>query len=229
MLIIIDARLPENAITKLKKLGEVFLLKSDNIVYESISGHPDIFITQIDELVVMAPNAPIALKEALKKNRIPFLKGKAKLSKRFPDTVYYNAVCTADFLIHKEGHTDACILHETTKKKYINVSQAYTRCNLMKLPDDSFITSDKGIEKSLKAQGIEVYYLYSDDVELSGQDHGFIGGTMGVLENKLYIIGSLSYYQQATALKDICSSKGLEIVELYDGPLIDGGGIFFLK
>ena len=197
MLIIIDARLPEEAILSLKKIGDVFLLYSDNIVYESIKGHPDIFLTQIDDLVVMAPNAPIALKEALKKHRIPFLKGKTKLGKSFPNTVYYNAVCTTDFIIHKEGLTDGCILHETTKKKHISVSQAYTRCNLMTLPDSSFITSDKGIEKSLKAQSLEVYFFNSEDVQLSGQDHGFIGGAMGVSENKLYLIGNLKFYHQA--------------------------------
>jgi len=228
MLIIIDARLVEEAIIALKEIGDVFLLKSDNIVYESIKGHPDIFLTQIDDLVVMAPNAPTALKEILKKHRIPFLRGKAKLGKKFPETAYYNAVCTADFVIHKEGLTDTCILHETAKKKTINVSQAYTRCNLLPLPDGSFITSDKGIEKNLMAQGLQAYYFDSEDVLLAGQDHGFFGGAMGIYQGKLYIIGSLRYYNQAEALKDLCLSKALEIVELYDGPLIDGGGIFFL-
>lgn len=228
MLIIIDARIPNDAIEKLQKYGEVFLLSSDNIVYDSISGHPDIFIHQMDELVIIAPNAPKELFEALKQSRIPFLKGKEKLGSKYPETSFYNAVSTKDFLIHRENHSTQCINKLNEKKKFIHVPQAYTRCNLLALPDASFITSDRGIEKALLEEGLEVYYFAPDDVILNGQDHGFLPGACGINKHQFFIVGSLNEYSDGERLKTILESKSLEIIELYEGRLIDGGGIFFL-
>lgn len=229
MLIIIDARIPEEAITALKEVGNTFLLKSKDIVYDSIQGHPDIFILQMEGLIIVAPNSPKELIEILKEYRIPFLRGKEKLGDEFPETVFYNAVCTNDYLIHKEGLTDSCVLHETTKRKFVNVNQAYTRCNLLSLTDGSFITSDKSIEESLKKEGLEVHYFNSDDVALSGQKNGFIGGACGIYEDTLYLIGNLKFYSEGERLRKLITSKGMQIKELYSGPLVDGGGIFFLN
>jgi len=229
MLIIIDARIPEEAKNNLKKIGLVYELQSKDIVYDSIMGHPDIFLFQMTDLVILAPNAPLSLKKALKKERITFLRGKSKLSNKFPETVFYNAVYTKNFIIHKKGLSDSCILHETEKKEFIDVSQAYTRCNLIELPDGSFITSDKGIEKTLSEKGLEVHYFTSDDVLLQGQAHGFIGGCLGVLNDTVYIIGHLDFYQEGKRLRQLILEKGLNLVALYNGPLIDGGGLFFLE
>ena len=229
MLIIIDARIPETAIEKLKEFGEVFQLESFGTVYPSISGHPDIFMFQMEELVIIAPNAPKSLIDALKHHRITFLKGKEKLGSKFPETTYYNAVSTPEYLVHKQELSTSCILRHSAKKKFISVNQAYTRCNLLALPDGSFITSDKGIEKTLIGEGLEVHYFAPQDVVLKGQDHGFLPGACGIYENKVFFIGSLSQYSEGERLKELLISKGLSIEELYQGPMIDGGGIFFLN
>ena len=229
MLIIIDARIPEEAKSILNNIGLVYELKSEGIVYDSIMGHPDIFLFQMNDLVILAPNAPISLSKVLRKERITFLKGNSKLSDKFPGTVFYNAVFTENFLIHKKGLTDSCILHENKQKQFIDVKQAYTRCNLLPLPDGSFITSDKGIEKVLTEKNIEVHYFTSDDVLLPGQDHGFLSGCMGVMDNTVYIIGHLNFYKEGDRLRQLFLSKNISLVELYNGPLIDGGGLFFLS
>jgi hypothetical protein len=46
MLIIADARLPERVLKNLERYGEVLPFASQGIVYDSISGHPDIFLCQ---------------------------------------------------------------------------------------------------------------------------------------------------------------------------------------
>ena len=229
MLIIIDSRMPETAIEKLQNFGTVFQLESFGTVYPSISGHPDIFMFQMEGLVIIAPNAPKSLIDTLKQHRITFLKGKEKLGNKFPETTYYNAVSTPKYLIHKQDHSTSCILRHSANKKFFSVSQAYTRCNLLPLPDGSFMTSDKGIEKGLIAEGLEVHYFAPDDVILKGQDHGFLPGACGVFENKVFFIGSLSQYADGARLRELLESKGLSIEELYQGPMIDGGGIFFLN
>ena len=229
MLIIIDARIPNEAKETLAEIGTVFDLSSKDIVYESIKGHPDIFLFQMTDLVIMAPNAPSDLKEILRKERIPFLVGKSKVSKTFPHTVFYNAVSTGNYLIHKKGFTDSCILHQNAKKQFIDVSQAYTRCNLLSLPDGSFITSDKGIENSLLKNNLEVHYFSPEGILLDAQEYGFIGGCMGIYKNTVYLLGHLDFYHEGERLGKLLQSKNLSLVDLYKGPLIDAGSIFFLN
>lgn len=229
MLIIIDGRLPASVSENLQKFGAIFQLESSGIVYDSISGHPDIFLFQKDHLVIVAPNAPKALIEELKKYRIPFLRGREKLGMQFPETAYYNAVSSPKYLIHRHQYSSICMLRQTTDKQFLAVPQAYTRCNLLYLPDGSFITSDRGIEKSLMQNSLEVTYFDSSDILLNGQDHGFLGGAMGVYKNDVFMIGSLDNYSHGKELAELLQSKSLKIHELYNGPLIDGGGIFFLE
>jgi hypothetical protein len=229
MLIIFDGRLPARVAENLSKHGEIFELHSDGVVYDSISGHPDIFMFQKDNLLIIAPNAPKDLIEVLKKHRIPFLRGKEKLGKSFPETVCYNAVSIGRYLIHRPNYTSKCILRQTTDKEFLAVPQAYTRCNLLPLSDGSFITSDKGIETSLKKHAQEVYYFDSKDILLNGQDHGFLGGAMGLFNSEVFIIGSLDHYSEGEYLKELLNGKSFKFHELYNGPLIDGGGIFFLE
>lgn len=236
MLIIIDGRLPAMVSENLSQFGDVFELESSGIVYESISGHPDIFLFQKNHLVIVAPNAPKALIEELKNYRIPFLRGREKLGMKFPETVYYNALSTSKYLIHQPKYTSNCILRQTiqlpgnrAERQLISVPQAYTRCNLLSLPDGSFITSDQGIEKSLGQSGLEVHYFDSKDILLNGQDHGFLGGALGLFNHEIFIIGNLNHYSQGEELKELLNSKSLSYHELYNGPLIDGGGLFFLE
>ena len=229
MLIIIDARIPNEAKETLAEIGTVFELSSKDIVYESIKGHPDIFLFQMTDLVIIAPNAPSDLKDILKKERIPFLVGKSKIAKAYPNTVFYNAVNTRDYIIHKKGFTDSCILHQNRKKPFIDVSQAYTRCNLLSLPDGSFITSDKGIESSLLKNNLEVHCFSPEGILLEAQKHGFIGGCMGIYKSTVYLLGHLGFYHDGERLDKLLQSKGLTIVELYNGPLFDAGSIFFLN
>jgi hypothetical protein len=229
MLIIIDARSPQTAQKKLSELGTVFPLETSGIVYESINGHPDIFLFQSDRLVIVAPNAPKALFDVLKTHDITYLKGREKLDFAYPATAWYNAVGTAKFLIHRLGYSSECIKRHHEFKKFLHVPQGYTRCNLLALPDGSFITSDRGIEKSLLQYQLEVHFFSPDKVVLSGQKHGFLPGACGLYRDKLYLMGSLDFYTEGERFRTLMNRKTIEIIELYQGVLMDTGGIFFLE
>jgi hypothetical protein len=95
-------------------------------------------------------------------------------------------------LIHNLKITDPVILQVHSGKKHIHVSQGYTRCNLMALDDKSFITSDRGIEKTLKCRRTPMCcFVDPAPVILKGQKHGFFPGCCGVLDKNVLITGSL--------------------------------------
>jgi len=160
MLIIGDSRLPAKAIEKLSAYGTFVPFSTCNITYDAVSGHPDLFFCQQQQQVVVAPNMPEQYLIMLQNHGVSFTKGKLPVGKLYPQTSRYNAVVSSNFLIHNAKHTDPSLKKTFGKKEFIHVNQGYTRCNLLVLNDDLFITSDNGIFRQLKKQRIWTFIIF---------------------------------------------------------------------
>ena len=228
MLIIADNRIPAQAKVNLQKYGEVIWLETSDITEASISGHPDIFFCKTDKHFIIAPNLPNEYKRLLSDHHIGFVEGSKAVKHSYPEAAVYNAVITENLLIHKTDITDTAILNDCKDLKQINVRQGFARCSLLPLRRNHFITSDEGIHKTLVKKGFQALLVNSDEIILPGHSHGFIGGTCGILENKIFIIGSLSFYNDSEKIKTFISQLDYEIIELYNGPLFDGGSLIFI-
>ena len=253
--IIADSRMPEEAKKNLKKLGDVLFLNPTEITYKSISAHPDIFFFQTKDGLVYAPNAPKRIIKELKKRKIKLTEGKKEVGKKYPETIPYNAVGIGDTLIHNIKHTDPTIL--SLYENHIHVNQGYTRCNLVALKENSFITSDESIckdaESWFKVQSrdastmsftkynekpftenivdtsVQTSVLYIDpkQIKLEGHDHGFFPGCCGVWKNNLIVCGSTKHLKEKEALDKFLKDNDFNLIELYDGELVDVGSVFF--
>ncbi|MCF8308410.1 MAG: hypothetical protein K9I68_05310 [Bacteroidales bacterium] len=228
MLIIADSRLPEQAKLKLMEMGDLLEFKTSGVVYEAISGHPDIFMCQLPDKLVVSPQAPGELIDALKAHNVAFNLGSKHTGFKHPGTTFYNAVATHEFLVHNSDYTDKTILQKYAVSQQIFVKQGYTRCNLLSLQGRNFITSDKGIYRALKPYA-DVLFVSPEGILLEGYSHGFIGGTAGVLDDQVYFTGSLNDFPEGDKIASYLNNLNYEIIELNDGPLIDGGGVFFLR
>jgi len=226
MFIIADQRIPEQAKNNFELYGNVLFMRPHEITYSAISAHPDIFFCTINNHLVVAPNLSEDIKNKLKKNKISYSVGKKPVGEKYPETAWYNSVVTANYVIGNTGFMDQHIKDLAGTKEIIHVNQGYTRCNLIPLKNDRYITSDKGIEKVLLKYGLEVLFVDPEGVLLPGLKNGFIGGTCGVWQNKIFFIGSLQHFPKGQKVRDFIHD--MEIVELYDGPLFDGGSLIFL-
>lgn len=229
MLIICDKRLPAEAKQKLSKYGKIFELSSENIVYSAISGHPDIFITQLTDKLIVAPNAPQDLFAFLNQHSIKYIKGEKSLGAKYPETAIYNSFCNKRYFIHKQNITDNSVFENLQLQKIVNVSQAYTRCNLVSLGEKAYLTSDKSIYKVLNDLGEDVLFINSEEIKLEGFKNGFFGGVCGVLDNKIIVSGSLDYHSQNLEITNFLKKYNFDSIELYSGPLFDGGSIVFIE
>ena len=227
-LILCDKRLPSPAKVSLTDFGEVIELTTENITYTAISGHPDVFCCPIGKSIVVSPALPKEYTEIFTINAIQWIYGAKPNGLTYPDSAGFNAVVTENLLIHNLTITDPVILEFAGTRKQIHVNQGYTRCNLLPLPDDIFITSDSGIYAVLSREGFEVLYVNPQGIQLKGFPHGFIGGVCGVSGRNILIAGNLSKYIEGQKIRDFLSLHSLTPVELYDGPLIDGGSIFLI-
>ena len=245
--IIADSKMPEEAKKNLKKIGNVLFINSTSITYDSISSHPDIFFFQKDDALIYAPNAPKKIVKELKKRKINLIEGEKEVGKKYPETVPYNAVGIGNLLIHNLKYTDAKIL--SSYKNHIHVNQGYTRCNLLALNENCFITSDIGIFNAVNSQQttdnrlcsheslvetygrtseyISVLYIDPKQIKLEGQKNGFFPGCCGVWKNNLIVCGSTKNLKEKTELDRFLKDNNFNLIELYDGELIDVGSVFF--
>jgi hypothetical protein len=228
MLIIADNRIPEEAKNKLEEYGELVLLKTSGITENSISGHPDIFFCHTPNGLVIAPNLPQQYKEILRDKNISLIEGLLPVERTYPEAAKYNAVITEHFLIHRTDITDLSIINACKELVRINVKQGFSRCSLLALKENHFITSDEGIYKTLLEKGLNILLISPEGIILPDHPNGFFGGACGTNGNQLFILGKLKHYKDDEKVKSFIQSLNYEIVELYGGPLFDGGSIIFI-
>ncbi len=230
MLIIIDKRAPDEAKQNLADYGSLVEFETDGIVYEAISGHTDIFFCQTPEVLIVAPNTPNYFIDILISNKINFKKGFNKLGEKYPETSSYNALVTADYLIHNLKTTDKEIINATQNKVHVQVNQSYTKCNLLEIAENRYITSDMGIYKSLNGKiSSEILFVNPVQIELSGYKNGFIGGCCGVYKNNLFMTGNLKHFNEGDKIRKFVEKAGVNLIELCDRKLFDVGSILFIE
>jgi hypothetical protein len=228
MLIIVDKRIPGEAKEKLSASGNILELETEGIVYPAISGHPDIFFCKTPQMLIVSPSLPDSYIQKIKEIKQEYVTGNRTSHIPHPASVHYNAAVNDHYLVHRLEFTDPVILQNCHTLKKIPVKQAYTRCNLLLLRDDHYITSDRGIHKNLQRSGLEGIFVSPEGILLPGFPNGFIGGAMGLVNDKVFIIGKLAHFAEGGAVRKFLEDLQYKIVELFDGPLFDGGGVLFL-
>ena len=205
--------------------GEITLFDAGNIVYPAISGHPDIFIAHIHDQWILAPNAPSDITSLFQELQISFIQGNKKVGFRYPDTALYNVFCDDEIAVVSK-HTDESVLSQLKSKDIISVKQGYIACNLARIGSE-FITSDAGIEKVLTEKKFVVHFVKPDKIRLEGVPNGFIGGTLGQFEDKVFFTGSRGS-SYAGLLAEICKRQNKDIIFLGKAEALDVGGIIAL-
>ncbi|MCD4790706.1 MAG: hypothetical protein K8R37_11960 [Bacteroidales bacterium] len=228
MLIITDNRIPEQAKESLSRYGEVVRFETKGITYQAISGHPDIFFCRAGSQLIIAPNLPEHYKKVLTQNSISFVEGELPTGYKYPESAKYNVATTDKYLIHNFRFTDPVITDQAADLDFIHVNQGYCRCNLFPLKDDHFITSDKGIYRVLSNYNFNVLMVDPKGIVLPGFEHGFFGGACGVFKDNVFVLGNLHYFDDGEKVRQFLKRLDYEIVELYNGPLFDGGTIMFI-
>jgi hypothetical protein len=228
MFIIADARMPRAARQKLETFGELLPFSTKGLTYSSLAGHPDIFFSQTPSGLVFSPNVPKRFLNLLQLARVPLKRGERPVGSQYPESAGYNAFINDTYLIHQLSYTDPAVLRHCLNLTPIAVNQGYTRCNLIEA-GGLYITSDRGIQKKLEQLGEASFFVDPGQVRLPGQAYGFFGGCAGYTEGKLYMTGSCRHFKEGPGLKQMLAEREVELIELYEGPLWDGGGIYFIK
>ncbi len=225
---IADKNTPVAAIKTLQNFGEIMLFITKNITYRQVAGHSDLFFCFGNGQCVTAPNTPKKYIEWLKEKNVDIITGSQPVGNNYPSSAIYNAVVTDDYLIHNLSVTDPVVLETFSHLKKINIRQGYSRCSLLPLKNNHFITSDEGVYKVLETNHLDALYVNPSSILLPGFKHGFFGGTAGVIDDTIFLTGSLNYFPEGEKVRNYLNHLHYTIIELYDGPLFDIGSLLIV-
>lgn len=226
MLAFIDKRAHPTIKKNLSKYFEVIDFETKGITYDAVSCHPDIFLLKLQERIYIPKNLPDTYLKVLENTSFEIIILDLEIGGKYPQTALLNIATNEQYIIHNLKITPKELL-DFPNYKYINVNQGYSRCSIIPL-NDFYITSDRGVYNTLISKGLDVNFVDNDNIILEGYDKGFIGGTCGIWKQKIFLMGSLKYYNWGTDLRNKLEKYNYEIIELYDGLLFDGGTIMFL-
>ena len=173
-----------------------------------ICDHPDLSLFKLDNNTIVIDEGVFSYYE----DKLPgykLIRG-ARVGQNYPKDSLYNVVGFKNFYIHND-FTEKNIENFFRAKKisFLKVNQGYSRCSIIPLKN-FLITSDFGIYKALKDK-VAIELVDEDYVYLDGFDKGFLGGTCGLVGNKLIFTGDISEHKAYQKIKDICQRENIEI------------------
>ncbi len=227
----IDGRAGEVFEAQLLKLGiEPVKTGKFQRVYDSVAFHPDIVMHHLgDDKIVYAPGTDTGFLSKLRDYGFRLIKGGTVLTDKYPGDIAYNVARIGNYAVHDFRHTDPVLKKalEIEGVEFINVKQGYSKCSICILNESCIITSDKGIAKAVEKKGVEALLIGADEnILLPGLDKGFIGGSTGLIgSNVLAVTGDIKRLKSFEMIAEYLAIKGVEIVCLGDGHIMDIGSI----
>ncbi len=228
--VICDYRIPSEMKEKLSEQYEVVSFSAKGLVEANLDGHPDIFIAKLSEIYIIAPNIPSVYIDVFNNKNINWKFGENPVEFSYSKIASYNVSVSEKYVLCNTKICEQTILKMLPNHKIIHVNQGFCRCSTLTLKNDVFITSDPGIEKTLRKNGVSVHFYSSETIRLDGYKNGLLGGCFGVDEktNSIIIAGNLRFLKDGERLKSIFFDLDYTILELSDSSLTDVGGLFVL-
>lgn len=201
-----------------------------NVLYHPVNTHPDMQIHFIDNFhAVVAPCAFEYYRKILPE-RVFLQKGTADPEGTYPGDISYNIAKIGNRIVGNLKYTDKTLLNIYSELGYefINVNQGYAKCNLCIIDDNSVITEDEGLCKTLRSKGIDVLKLSSHEICLPGFPYGFIGGASGFInDNTIAFFGNIKEHTEYKKIESFIKSKKVNIINLLSTKLTDFGSILY--
>lgn len=204
------------------------ICKSDDILQDPVKSHADMSFLHITEKICLISKLQTELKFQLEKLGYTCVTLGSDLKREYPGDCLLNAAVIGGTVIYNPKSADAVIsdIAEKSGLRVTTTSQGYTKCSVLPVNENAFITSDKSIYRSSIAVGFDALYVNPAGIELPGYGNGFIGGCGGLIgKNTLAICGELSHFAEGGKIMGFCNNYGTDIISLIKGQLRDIGSI----
>jgi len=225
---VVDPRMPGKAKLRLKQMDYyVMEVPLHPKLAKPVQGHPDMMLFSYGKKVIYEPYLE-KIVEILRDNGYECVKGEGIKSSKYPEDVIYDAASIGKSIIRYGGKIEKNI--ENLKAEFIRVKQGYVKCSIVRVDDESIITSDKGIkDKWVGVVTGHTLLVKPGHVKLPGYKTGFIGGSSGTHKDRVFFTGSLKNHPDGELIREFVEHRGKKVVELSSGKLYDVGSILFFE
>ncbi len=231
MPIVVNARLPHEALQRLQQQETVVPFFAPTVPWTQLRGHADLFITHIPATTpqwVVAPNTPDECRKAFSRAGIDCHAGCTPAALDTASCGAYNVACSDQVAVGSRRQCDPTLLSLLQNHLFIDVRQGMARCSTLFVAGRAALTSDKGIHNALLRHGIDSLLVSQKEIRLPGYPYGCIGGCAGLWNDKVLWVGSLRHHPQGENIRTFLHRHNKESIELCDHPLTDIGSIFII-
>lgn len=196
-----------------------------------VSAHPDMLFFKYKNIIItylayLQEN--LRLKNFIENHGYFCLSEKRSPSMKYPHDIALNFLHSGEYLLGKTEYISPILKKVCRSMKVIDAHQGYARCSVLKLNENTWITSDPSLQQVASQYGIECLPISPGGILLDGYSYGFIGGCSFVYENKVYFFGNSTMHPDYSKMEVFCSKHNKNIVNLSDSPLYDYGGAVLL-
>lgn len=234
--VLVDERISDSTERSLMREGFYAIrLPAAATLPEAICSHPDTLIFRLgDEFLTTCDYGEQAscifsdIREYSENSILHF--SSEEFGSRFPKDAIFNAFCIADFIFANKKNISPKVLKIAEKHglTLVNVNQSYPNCSILKIDEQSAVTSDRGLYKALCENGIDTLLIREGHISLPPYEYGFIGGASGVFDDKVMFFGNIDLHTDGEKIKKFALKKGKRCISLSDEPLRDFGGMIFI-
>lgn len=226
MIFVADSASPK-LITHLEEIDVVHQLPKVDALYDGIRNHPDLLLSPVDHQLFLSIEVTPHIHKHLEAGHIPYTVINKPLGHMYPMTASLNVISSDNYIICNKNTVAPELLEYalSSNKRIIHVNQGYVRCTTLPLGNDTFITDDPGIAKTLAQENLNVIKVTEGHINLPSHPHGFIGGCAGKIGQVVYFNGDVSKHPDYKTIEKACSTLNLTISYTTDIPLTDVGGV----
>ena len=213
----------EKVISELQKRGIRCVILKDNADIDfSVRNHADMAAYKLcDNTFIIDKRQREAIRELSESGFSVHVTDK-EIAGAYPNDILLNAAKVGNTVICNEKYISREISENA--ERVISVRQGYSKCSVCPINENAFITDDKGIYEKCKDL-FDVLLIEKGDILLENQNYGFIGGASGKILGRIYFFGSLDNHRDGKRIEAFLRKHNAEYECLFDGKLIDIGGI----
>ncbi len=190
-------------------------------VMPQVSEHADMLFLHLGGKKYAAEGSQSSLVGSLDKLGFAPPSALVSLSCAYPQDVLLNCCIIGKKVIARENN-----LPWLNGFEAVTVKQGYSKCSVAVVDEFSLITDDESISVAAAQAGLDALLVQKGSVRLNGFDYGFIGGCCGkISQSVLAFCGDITTHSDCSAIKSFCSYRGVEVLSLLSGSLVDVGSI----
>lgn len=218
-------------LTNYTKYFNIEIIESDlnNTVDSRVADHTDISVHHLGKNKILLDYTQKSLEQILISlgMNVTVCGNQNDKLRVYPEDCSLNCARINDALFGKKISIEQNLLNYAMQNQInlINVNQGYTKCSMLIVNENSFITDDESIYAKGLQNGFNCLIVSKGNVKLSGFDYGFIGGCGGLIDkNHLIFFGDITAHNDYHEINKFLQNANCKFDYLKDYPLTDIGG-----